>query len=290
MKKNKKTIKSKKSEKLNSMVNKKPANKTEAKKKNSEKLKKEKKERKEKNITNVQQSIDTLSKALLSMGGVKKEKLTDRDKDKIKKKTDELRAARKKQYEDRKLASLKRRLKRGKKSEEEIKKSLDDLQKEMVEQKRYDILMSFSPNDKTIVNTAIVENKIDVTLLSDDYLWIKNTDVHILNKLRGIPVKAVIWPYKASLKPSVESKDKKPTNNTPEVRKAAKTKRKAANLTKFEAQNIRKMMRDKLKKSCTKNLKEVMKRKFGKVSRKDVESGNFIKKVAQYEKKTHQRQ
>ena len=68
MKKNKKTIKSKKSEKLNnSMVNKKPANKIEAKKKNSEKLKKEKKERKEKNITNVQQSIDALSKALLSM-------------------------------------------------------------------------------------------------------------------------------------------------------------------------------------------------------------------------------
>lgn len=281
MKKNKKTIKSKKSEKLNnSMVNKKPANKIETKKKNSEKLKKEKKERKEKNITNVQQSIDTLSKALLSMGGVKKEKLTDQDKEKIKKKTDELRTARKKQYEDRKLASLKRRLKQGEKSEEEIKKSLDDLRKEMEEQKRYDILMSFSPNDKVIVNTAIIENKIEVTLLSDDYLWIKNTDVHILNKLRGIPVKAIIWPYKASTKPSVESKDKKPTNNTPEVRKAAKAKRKAANLTKFEAQHIRKMMRDKLKKACTKNLKEIMKKKFGKVSRKEVESGSFIKKVA----------
>lgn len=281
MKKNKKTIKSKKSEKLNnSMVNKKPADKIEAKKKNSEKLKKEKKERKEKNITNVQQSIDALSKALLSMGGVKKEKLTDQDKEKIKKKTDELRAARKKQYEDRKLASLKRRLKQGEKSEEEIKKSLDDLRKEMAEQKRYDILMSFSPNDKVIVNTAIVKNEIEVTLLSDDYLWIKNTDVHILNKLRGIPVKAIIWPYKASTKPSVESKDKKSTNNTPEVRKAAKAKRKAANLTKFEAQHISKMMRDKLKKACTKNLKEIMKKKFGKVSRKEVESGNFIKKVA----------
>ena len=281
MKKNKKTIKSKKSEKLNnSMVNKKPADKIEAKKKNSEKLKKEKKERKEKNITAVQQSIDALSKALLSMGGVKKEKLTDQDKEKIKKKTDELRAARKKQYEDRKLASLKRRLKQGEKSEEEIKKSLDDLRKEMAEQKRYDILMSFSPNDKVIVNTAIVKNEIEVTLLSDDYLWIKNTDVHILNKLRGIPVKAIIWPYKASTKPSVESKDKKPTNNTLEVRKAAKAKRKAANLTKFEAQHIRKMMRDKLKKACTKNLKEIMKKKFGKVSRKEVETGSFIKKVA----------
>ena len=281
MKKNKKTIKSKKSEKLNnSMVNKKPADKIEAKKKNSEKLKKEKKERKEKNITDVQQSIDALSKALLSMGGVKKEKLTDQDKEKIKKKTDELRAARKKQYEDRKLASLKRRLKQGEKSEEEIKKSLDDLRKEMAEQKRYDILMSFSPNDKVIVNTAIVKNEIEVTLLSDDYLWIKNTDVHILNKLRAIPVKAIIWPYKASTKPSIESKDKKPTNNTLEVRKAAKAKRKAANLTKFEAQHIRKMMRDKLKKACTKNLKEIMKKKFGKVSRKEVETGSFIKKVA----------
>ena len=155
-----------------------------------------------------------------------------------------------------------------------------EFDEEMAKQKRYDILMIFNPNNKTGVVTALSKMKITATFTSDDYVWIKNTDVHILDKLRKIPIDVNIWPYKASEKPSVEKKSKKPTNNTSEAKKAAKSKRKAANIAKFESQHTHKMKRDSFKKTCTKSLKEVMKAKFGKVSRRDVETGNFIKKVA----------
>lgn len=280
MKKNKKTLKAKKSSKPvnNTKIDNKKA---EVKKANSDKRKKERRERKENNIIDVKQSIDTLSKSLLSMGGVKKEKLSPEDKDRIKKKTEELREARKKQYEQRRLASLKRRLKRGEKSEEEIKKSLEELKKEIAEQKRYDIIMLFNPNDKAAINTALTKAKVSATFISDDYLLIKDTDAHILDKVRGIPIKANIWPYKASKTALKPVKDKKPTTNTTDIKKAAKVARKASNIKRFEAQHTRKLMRDNAKKSITKNLKELMKKKFGKVSRKDVENGNFInKKVA----------
>lgn len=280
MKKNaKNNIKAKKSAKLNKS-NKKSPEAIKAKQEKADKLKQEKKERKENNISDVKQSIKALSKALLSMGGVKKDALTEKDKELIKQKSEELRKARKEQYENRRLSCLKRRLKLGEKSEEEIKKSLDELKEEMAKQKRYDILMIFNPNNKTGVVTALSKMKITATFTSDDYVWIKDTDVHVLDKLRKIPIDVNMWPYKASEKPSVEKKSKKPTNNTSEAKKAAKAKRKAANVARFERQHTHKLMRDELKKKCTKNLKELMKAKFGKVSRRDVETGNFIKKAA----------
>lgn len=278
-KKAKNNIKAKKSAKLNKS-NKKSPEAIKAKQEKADKLKKEKKERKENNISDVKQSIKALSKALLSMGGVKKNTLTEKDKELVKQKSEELRKARKEQYENRRLSCLKRRLKLGEKSEEEIKKSLDELKEEMAKQKRYDILMIFNPNNKTGVVTALSKMKITATFTSDDYVWIKNTDVHVLDKLRKIPIDVNIWPYKASEKPSVEKKSKKPTNNTSEAKKAAKSKRNAANIARFESQHTHKMKRDSFKKTCTKSLKEIMKAKFGKVSRRDVETGNFIKKVA----------
>lgn len=240
MKKKTKNIKAKKSITLNKS-NKKSPEAIKAKQEKADKLKKEKNERKEQNITNVQPSIDKLSKALLSMGGVKKTELTPKDKEAIQKKTEELRELRKQQHEQRRIRSLKRRLKNGEKSEEEMKKSLEDLKKEMAEQKRYDVMMLFNPNEKAAISAALAENKITTTYLGNDYLWIKNTDIHIITKLRGLPLKFNLWPYKA-----VEPKEpvakkakkaKKPTANTPEVRKAAKARRKSINLAKFMAKH-----------------------------------------------------
>lgn len=240
MKKKTKNIKAKKSVTLNKS-NKKSPEAIKAKQEKADKLKKEKNERKEQNITNVQPSIDKLSKALLSMGGVKKTELTPKDKEAIQKKTEELRELRKQQHEQRRIRSLKRRLKNGEKSEEEMKKSLEDLKKEMAEQKRYDVMMLFNPNEKAAISAALAENKITTTYLGNDYLWIKNTDIHIIAKLRGLPLKFNLWPYKA-----VEPKEpvakkakkaKKPTANTPEVRKAAKARRKSINLAKFMAKH-----------------------------------------------------
>lgn len=237
MKKKTKNIKAKKSVTLNKS-NKKSPEAIKAKQEKADKLKKEKNERKEQNITNVQPSIDKLSKALLSMGGVKKTELTPKDKEAIQKKTEELRELRKQQHEQRRIRSLKRRLKNGEKSEEEMKKSLEDLKKEMAEQKRYDVMMLFNPNEKAAISAALAENKITTTYLGNDYLWIKNTDIHIIAKLRGLPLKFNLWPYKAvEPKEPVAKKAKKPTANTPEVRKAAKARRKSINLAKFMAKH-----------------------------------------------------
>lgn len=240
MKKKTKNIKAKKSVTLNKS-NKKSPEAIKAKQEKADKLKKEKNERKEQNITNVQPSIDKLSKALLSMGGVKKTELTPKDKEAIQKKTEELRELRKQQHEQRRIRSLKRQLKNGKKSEEEMKKSLEDLKKEMAEQKRYDVMMLFNPNEKAAISAALAENKITTTYLGNDYLWIKNTDIHIIAKLRGLPLKFNLWPYKAvePKEPVVKKakKAKKPTANTPEVRKAAKARRKSINLAKFMAKH-----------------------------------------------------
>lgn len=246
MKKKTKNIKAKKSVTLNKS-NKKSPETIKTKQERADKLKKEKNERKEQNITNVQPSIDKLSEALLSMGGVKKTELTPKDKEIVKEKTEKLRELRKQQYEQRRLRSLKRRLKQGEKSEEEMKKSLEELKKEMAEQKRYDVLLLFNPKEKEPISAALAENKITATYISNDYLWIKNTDVHIVNKLRGLPLKFNLWPYKAvepkepkekaTKKPTVSKTVKKPTANTVQVRRAAKARRKTTNLAKFMAKH-----------------------------------------------------
>ena len=172
------------------------------------------------------------------MGGVKKTELTPKDKEVVKEKTEKLRELRKQQYEQRKLRSLKRRLKLGEKSEEEMKKSLEELKKEMAEQKRYDVLLLFNPKEKEPISAALAENKITATYISNDYLWIKNTDIHIVNKLRGLPLKFNLWPYKAvEPKEPKEKAAKKPTANTVQVRRAAKTRRKTTNLAKFMAKH-----------------------------------------------------
>lgn len=248
----KKTLAAKKSANNNSpknvsKVNKKPI----SVKKKPEEVKQEKNERKKANIEAnekpTKERIETLTKALQSLGGISKEKLTKEDKVKTLETRKKLIEARKSLYENRRITSLKRRLAQGEKSEEEKKKSLDELKKEMLEQKRFDILTIFAVKDKPVVNTYLTESKIQATYIADTYFWIKNTDCHILEKLRGMPIKASIWPYKAVLKASKPIKESKPTTNTIEVKKAAKTKRKLINLNKFTLQHVRKNLRDQMK-------------------------------------------
>lgn len=248
----KKTLAAKKTANNNitksSKVNKKPV---EIKEKKSRELKQKKQERKQENIRVAEEAlsknIDKLSASLSSMGGVSKEKLSASDKVKTLKLKKELAEKRKQLHENRRIRSLKRRLSLGEKSEEETKKSIEDLKKELNEQKRYDILTSFSINDKPAVNTFLEKSKIQTTYIGDTYFWVKNTDCHVLEKLRSMPIKAYVWPYKAVLKASKPTKEKKPTNNTSEVKKAAKTKRKLQKMNLFTLQHVHKTLRDKMK-------------------------------------------
>lgn len=241
----------------------------EEKKIRAENLKKEKAERKSKNnkivVTN---EAKPMKKILKSMGSVKIEKLSEEDKKKLEASRKKIRKERETLYENRRIAALKRRFKNGEKTPEELKKSIEELKAEIKSQKRYDILFIFNPSLKAMVKEALTNTEIKVTLLADDYGWIKNTDSHILSKLREIlPPKTSINPYKASIKvEKPKTEEKKPSNNNKDVAAAAKKTKKAEKIHKFENRKprprfkkpwyIAKMtLKDKM--SCNKNVESI---------------------------------
>lgn len=214
----------------------------EEKKIRAENLKKEKAERKAKNtkvvVTN---EAKPMKKILKSMGGVKIEKLSKEDKKKLEASREKIRKERETLYENRRIATLKRRFKNGEKTPEELKKSIEELKAEIRSQKRYDILFMFNPSMKAMVKEALANTNIEVTLLADDYGWVKNTDSHILDKLREIlPPKTSINPYKASVKvEKPKTEEKKPSNNNKDVAAAAKKARKADKVHAFKSRKPR---------------------------------------------------
>ena len=182
-----------------------------------------------------------MKKILKSMGGVKIEKLSEEDKKKLEASREKIRKERETLYENRRIAALKRRFKNGEKTPEELKKSIEELKAEIKSQKRYDILFIFNSSMKAMVKEALANTNIEVTLLADDYGWIKNTDSHILDKLREIlPPKTSINPYKASVKvEKPKTEEKKPSNNNKDVAAAAKKVRKADKVQAFKSRKPR---------------------------------------------------
>lgn len=176
-----------------------------------------------------------IKKALKSMGGVSITTLTKEQRENLVIKRNLLRKEREKLYEKRRIASLKRRNKNGEKTPEELKKSIDDLLKEIRATKRYDILLMFNPSIKDMIVQSFKNENITPTFLGDDYGWIRDVGSDVLDKVREIlPEGVSINPYKAKeKKDAVPKKAKKPSNNTDEAKKAAKANRKAENVRKF---------------------------------------------------------
>lgn len=176
-----------------------------------------------------------IKKALKSMGGVSITTLTKEQRENLVIKRNLLRKEREKLYEKRRIASLKRRNKNGEKTPEELKKSIDDLIKEIRATKRYDILLMFNPSIKDMIVQSFKNENITPTFLGDDYGWIRNVGSDVLDKVREIlPEGVSINPYKAQEKKDAVPKEaKKPSNNTDEAKKAAKAHRKTENIRKF---------------------------------------------------------
>lgn len=176
-----------------------------------------------------------IKKALKSMGGVSITTLTKEQRENLVIKRNLLRKEREKLYEKRRIASLKRRNKNGEKTPEELKKSIDDLLKEIRATKRYDILLMFNPSIKDMIIQSFKNENITLTYLGDDYGWIRDVGSDVLDKVREIlPEGVSINPYKAKEKKDAVPKEvKKPSNNTDEAKKAAKANRKAENVRKF---------------------------------------------------------
>lgn len=159
------------------------------------------------------------------------------------KETQARKEAREKEYRNFRIASLKRRCKRMKLSEEETKKAIDTLIKQMDEPQTYQILMIFNKTDIKMVKEALANAKIDVRILGDYYAWIDG-DKTLLDKLREIlPPKTKIHPYTKKKPPVLEKripdKQKKPTSNTAAKKKAAQLKRKKDNLANLAARKKR---------------------------------------------------
>ena len=176
-----------------------------------------------------------IKKALKSIGGVSITTLTKEQRENLVIKRNLLRKEREKLYEKRRIASLKRRNKNGEKTPEELKKSIDDLLKEIRATKRYDILLMFNPSIKDMIIQSFKNENITLTYLGDDYGWIRDVGSDVLDKVREIlPEGVSINPYKAKEKKDAVPKEaKKPSNNTDEAKKAAKANRKAENVRKF---------------------------------------------------------
>ena len=176
-----------------------------------------------------------IKKALKSMGGVSITTLTKEQRENLVIKRNLLRKEREKLYEKRRIASLKRRNKNGEKTPEELKKSIDDLLKEIRATKRYDILLMFNPSIKDMIVQSFKNENITPTFLGDDYGWIRDVGSDVLDKVREIlPEGVSVNPYKAQEKKDAIPKEaKKPSNNTDEAKKAAKANRKAENVRKF---------------------------------------------------------
>lgn len=191
-----------------------------------------------------------IKKALKSMGGVSITTLTKEQRENLVIKRNLLRKEREKLYEERRIASLKRRYKNGEKTPEELKKSIDDLIKEIRATKRYDILLMFNPSIKDMIVQSFKNENITPTFLGDDYGWIRDVGSDVLDKVREIlPEGVSINPYKAQEKKDAVPKEaKKPSNNTDEAKKEAKTRRKADNVQKFVNRSSHKLPR-KIKKA-----------------------------------------
>lgn len=191
-----------------------------------------------------------IKKALKSMGGVSITTLTKEQRENLVIKRNLLRKKREKLYEERRIASLKRRNKNGEKTPEELKKSIDDLIKEIRATKRYDILLMFNPSIKDMIVQSFKNENITSTFLGDDYGWIRDVGSDVLDKVREIlPEGVSINPYKAQEKKDAVPKEvKKPSNNTDEAKKEAKTRRKADNVQKFANRSSHKLPR-KIKKA-----------------------------------------
>jgi len=150
------------------------------------------------------------------------------------------------EYINRRVNALKRRCKRQKISEEETKKLIEQLLIDIKAPKKYSIHVLFKSGQKyvtdekgkkhgtsfgSLATEAIKNSKIEYKLLTSGWALIEGGK-DILDKLHEILSGwATIHPYEIKPKPPKPKQEKKPSNNTPEAKKAAKERRKFANVS-----------------------------------------------------------
>lgn len=151
------------------------------------------------------------------------------------KETEARKKAREEQYRNFRIGALKRRCKRAGISEEDTKKYIEKLKKQLDAPKEYSILIMFNSNGGKMFKEALAKANINYKYHGDTYFSIDG-DQTVLAKIREIaPPGSVIHPYAKKMEsvlPKLEyKKSKKPTNNTTNAKKEAKDERKTFNKT-----------------------------------------------------------
>lgn len=148
---------------------------------------------------------------------------------KTQKSSEERRKAREEQYRQFRINALKRRAKRMNMSEEDIKKYVEELIKQLDAPKQYSILVMFDKPIAKMSMEAIKNANIEYNYAGETYVSITG-DQTVLAKLREIaPPGAKICPYAKKMESVLPTNKteviKKPSNNTAEAKAAAKASR-----------------------------------------------------------------
>ena len=144
---------------------------------------------------------------------------------------------RKKQYENFRVNSLKRRAKRMGLDEKEIEEKVKKLIEQINSPNQYNILIMFNPNDYQMIKEMLLNDSIQWKLLTTTYGFIDG-DGELLDDLRKmLPTGCKIYPYvkkKTPLLPKPEPKKAKAKPKTKAEKKslaaAAKLARKKKNM------------------------------------------------------------
>lgn len=150
-----------------------------------------------------------------------------------------LKAAREEQYENFRIAALKRRAKRMKLSDEETAKKIEELKEQIKAPNNYRVLIMYNPNDVDLMKEALKNEDMTVDFMTTTYLFI-SVDAEGLATLRSIaPSSAKIYPYvkrKPPILPTEKPRARGPKKRTKAEKKAlataAKKARKALNRNK----------------------------------------------------------
>lgn len=215
---------------------------------------------------------------------------------------------RKKQYENFRVNSLKRRAKRMGLDEKEIEEKVKKLIEQINSPNQYNILIMFNPNNYQMIKEMLLNDSIQWKLLTTTYGFIDG-DGELLDDLRKmLPAGCKIYPYvkkKPPLLPKPETKKAKAKPKTKAEKKAlaaaAKKARKAAkniksrearrqqailkhkaekNKASRKAQKAKKLFEKRVQKAAEKQAGTVVQMKSKKASNASKKASTSIKKAA----------
>lgn len=175
-------------------------------------------------------SKNTQTETTQKSQAVKKEKKSKVPTGKITliKDTEARKKAREEQYQNFRIAALRRRCKRMGIEDKKTEELVEKLKEQLKAPKEYSILVICYKDGKMMLE-ALKNAKINYKFHGDTFVWIDGNQ-EVLAKIREIaPVGAKIHPYAKKMESvipkNIQKKEKKPSNNTAEKKAAANPKR-----------------------------------------------------------------